>query len=203
MGMPVARGRDEGSARLPVDAGGVEDGSVGAQLSAHQAVAAGIAVDDQIEGHRLVAVGRLGDTVGHHPEHGPEGVGDGAGGGQVGMGQQDAEPVGAGGAGVRQQLLQGLLLAGGRVVDGREAGDGGQHPQVVEQGGVMHPVQNALLAGLEQGVGSGGEHEQIPLAPAQAEGRTEGIAGTLQLAGAAEHIEQRAGGGGGRLEAFA
>ena len=197
MGVPVARGSDEGSAGLPVDAAGIGDGSACIELGAHQRVAARVAVDDQIQGHRLVPVRRLDGPRRHDPEHRPEGVGHGAALGQVAVGQQQAEAIAAGCRGIGQQLVEFLLQPGRRVVGGLETGLGGLYAEVAEQGTVVHPIENAGVLGLQQGGLPGGHDEQVAGAPVQ------GTTRPLQLAGALEHVEEGAGGIGGGLQPLA
>ena len=86
--------------------GGVEDLSIPIDLAAHQGVAAGIAIDDQIDGHRLVPMGRLDGSIGHHSKHGPERVADRPGGGELVVAEQDAEAIGTAGNGIIQQPLK-------------------------------------------------------------------------------------------------
>ncbi len=83
VGVPVAWRGDEGATALPVDAAGVADAAVAVELGAHQGVHPGLAVDDQIQGNRLMPVRGLGGSGGHDPEHRPEHMGHGAGAGQV------------------------------------------------------------------------------------------------------------------------
>ena len=83
----MARRGDEGPTRFPLDALGIDNLAFGVDFGAHQGVAAGVAIDDQIEGHRLVPMGWLDYPGGYDSEHGPEGVGDRAALGQVPIGQ--------------------------------------------------------------------------------------------------------------------
>src|SRR3954454_23205375 len=57
--VPEAGGHDEGRTRLPVGASAVDDIPPVVDLLADERVAAGLAVDDEVEGHRLVMVGEL------------------------------------------------------------------------------------------------------------------------------------------------
>ena len=81
MGVPVARWGDEGTTGLPVDPLGIADGAIGVEVGAHQGVDPRLAIDDQIQGHRLMAVGRLGCPVRNDAVHRPEHMGDRAGAG--------------------------------------------------------------------------------------------------------------------------
>ena len=56
VGVPEARGRHERRARLPLGSPGVDDVAVLVEFLADQRVAAGLAVDDVVQRHRLVAV---------------------------------------------------------------------------------------------------------------------------------------------------
>src|SRR6516164_2721885 len=56
MGVPIARRSHEGEAGLPVDAHRIDDLALVVKLGADQRVAALLAIDDEVEGDRLVTV---------------------------------------------------------------------------------------------------------------------------------------------------
>ena len=71
MGMPLTRWRNEGPAGLPVHPDRVDHVAAVVEAVAKQAVAAGLAIQDQVECHRLVAVRALDLSFGQQPEHRP------------------------------------------------------------------------------------------------------------------------------------
>ena len=102
----MAGRRDEGATRFPVDPLRVADAAIGVEFATHQGVDPGLAINDQVQGDRLVTVGRLGragrDDAIHRPKH----VGDRAGAGQIPVGQQQADAIAAGAAGLLGELEQ-------------------------------------------------------------------------------------------------
>ena len=203
MGVPVTRRCDEGAARFPVDPLGVADRAIGGEFGAHQGETARRAINDQIEGHRLMPVRGLGGSSRHHPEHGPEHMGHGAGGGQFAIGQQQTEPVALGAAGIGRQVVQFCLEPVGGVVGGLKARLAWLHPQIAEQGAIVHPVENAGGIRLQQGISARRQHEQIPRRPAHGHRRAAALCGAFAAPASREHKEQRAGGPGGGLHPFA
>jgi len=180
----MARGGDERTPRLPLDALGIDNVALRVDVGAHQGVTARVAVNDQVQGNRLVAMGGLAGSSRHNPEHGPEGMGNRAALGQVAVSQQQAESVAVGGAGIGQQLIEFRLQQCGRVMGGFEAGAGGSHAEEAQQRPVMHPIKNAGVIGLQQGSLSSGENHQVPCRPVQP------LTGPLQHSASLQHIEQ-------------
>ena len=88
--VPEPRRGDEGPAGLPVDPLRFDDGAVGVEGGADQAVAARAAVDDEVEGDALVPVRSLEASVGEDAEHGPQSVGGGEGLGVTGVAEEDS-----------------------------------------------------------------------------------------------------------------
>ena len=146
VGMPVTGWGHKDAARLPVDSLSIVDRSIGLEFGAHQGVTAGIAGDDEIQGHRLVAVGGLERPSRHHPVHGPQHVGHGAGGWQVAVGQQQAEPIAIGTAGVAGQGIELRLQPIALIARGQKTWLSGFDPEIRQQGSVVDPIEHA--AGL-------------------------------------------------------
>jgi len=172
---------------------GVEDQTIGTQLGAGERVGAGAAIDDQIKGHGLVAVGGLHRPRGHDAKHGPEGVAHGAGGGQVCMAQEDADPIGLGRTRVCGHRLELLLQLWGGVMGGPKARRPGHNPEVAEQWPVVHRIEQGIACGPQLRRHQWGQHKSIPRAP----GHPYGLAAKAarEFTAAAEGIEHSAGPG--------
>ena len=91
--MPQSWWRDERAARLPIDAGRIDNVAPFVQPGAQQRVAAGLGVEDLIERDPLVAVGSLLLIRWQQAEHRPQHVGDGQRPLLLSVGQQDADPA--------------------------------------------------------------------------------------------------------------
>ena len=83
---------------------------------------------------------------------------------------------------------------------GTEARQTRLHTEVAEQGAVVHPVENALLPGLEPGRRPGRQHEHIAALPGQGEGAAVAIARPRQRTAPPQHREQGRGRHRGRAE---
>ena len=110
-------------------------------------------------------VGILDFSFGQETEHGPQGVGDGAGLREVGVGEQDADAVGLTGHGVVGNLLE--FGGGFRVFEhgGMKAFFRGGDAEVTEKGGIVDPVEAGLAIGVMNGFTVGGENHEIALFP--------------------------------------
>jgi len=92
-------------------------------------------------------------------------VGDGAGLGEVGVGEEDADTVGLTGHGVVGNLLE--FGGGFRVFEhgGVEAFLGGGDAQIAEEGCIVDPVEAGFSIGVMDGLTVGGENHEIALLP--------------------------------------
>src|SRR5512135_1494866 len=93
MRVPEPGGRYERRARPPVGTPAVDDVPSVVELLTDQSVAAGLAVDDEIQGDRLVVVGELNGAGGQDAEHGPDHMGDRPGLREFLVGQENAYPA--------------------------------------------------------------------------------------------------------------
>ena len=95
-----------------------------------------------------MAVGILHLPFREEPEHGPQGVGDGPGLREIGVGKKNAEPIRLTAYRIFDNLLKfGLGL--GMLEDGRlESLLGGGDSEIPEQRGVVHPVHTGFALGM-------------------------------------------------------
>ena len=89
--MPEARRSDERRSRLPVSPLRVLDVALVIDLASDQGVAALLALDDEVQGDRLMPVRKLDGPGGQHAEHGPDHMRDRPGLVELLVGQQDAD----------------------------------------------------------------------------------------------------------------
>ncbi|NCX47881.1 MAG: hypothetical protein EBW82_04590 [Verrucomicrobia bacterium] len=92
-------------------------------------------------------------------------MGDGAGLGEVGIGEEDADTVRLTGHGVVGNLLE--FGGGFRVFEhgGVEAFLGGRDAQIAEEGCIVDPVEAGFSIGVMDGLTVGGENHEIALFP--------------------------------------
>ena len=110
-------------------------------------------------------VGILDFSFGQKTEHGPQGVGDGAGLREVGVGEEDADAVGLTGHGVVGNLLE--FGGGFRVFEhgGVEAFFRGGDAEIAEKWSIMDPVEAGFSVGVMDGFAVCGENHKIALFP--------------------------------------
>jgi len=103
--------------------------------------------------------------LGQKTEHGPQGVGDGSGLREVGVGKEDADTVRLTGHGVVGNLLE--FGGGFRVFEhsGMEAFFRSGDAEITEKGGIVDPVEAGLAIGVMDGFAVGGENHEIALFP--------------------------------------
>ena len=185
--MPVAGRRDEAGARRPVLAPTVSDHPRLVEFRADHRVAAGLAVDHEIHRHRFMAMGVLHRVLRQEAEHRPHRVGDGPGGGEVPVGEQDADAIGVRGLGIGGDLRE-LLLRLAVLIEGRlEARDRRRRAEIAQQRRVMHPVEPRLAVRVMQGVAVRRQHHVVALRP------VDGLAARVRPPAAAKHEEHLAG----------
>ena len=190
VGVPVSRGGDEGGARFPVFPVAVLDHAVGIEFGSDHGVAARLAANDKVESDRFVPVGILDFSLGQEPEHGPQGVRDGAGLGEVGVGKKNADAVGLTGHGVARNLLK--FGGGFRVFEhgGMKAFFRGGDTEIAEQGCIVDPVEAGFALGVMDSFPVGGENHEVALFP------FDGPAAGFRAPRALKDEEQLAGGKG-------
>lgn len=110
-------------------------------------------------------VGILDFSFGQKTEHGPQGVSDGAGLREVGVGEEDADAVGLTGYGVVGNLLEfgsgfGVFEHGGLKPFFR-SGDA----EIAEQWAIMDPVEAGFAIRVMSRFAVGGENHEIALVP--------------------------------------
>ena len=165
MGVPVTCGGNERGAGYPVFPVTVLDHAVCIQFGANHCVAARLTADDKVEGYRFMTVGILDFSLRQESEHGPQGVGDGAGLGEVGVGEEDADAVRLTGHGVVGNLLE---FGGGFGVfehRGVKSFFRGGDAEIAKKGGIVDPVEAGFAFGVMDGFTVGGENHEIALPP--------------------------------------
>ena len=110
-------------------------------------------------------VGILDFSLRQETEHGPQGVGDGAGLREIGVGEKDADTVGLTGHGVIGNLLE--FGGGFRVFEhgGMEAFFRSGDAEITEKGGIVDPVKAGFAIGVMDRFTVGGENHKIALFP--------------------------------------
>jgi len=110
-------------------------------------------------------VGILDFSLGQKSEHGPQGVGDGAGLWEVGVGEENADAVRLTGHGVVGNLLEfggGLGVFEHRGVKSFfRRGDA----EIAKKGGIVDPVEAGFTIGVMDGFTVSGENHEIALFP--------------------------------------
>ena len=110
-------------------------------------------------------VGILDFPLRQESEHGPQGVGDGAGLWEVGVGEENADAVRLTGYWVVGKLFE--FGGGFRVFEhgGVEAFFRGGDAEIAEQGCIVDPVEAGFTIGVMDGFAVGGENHEITLFP--------------------------------------
>ena len=147
VGVPPTRWCPERRGIPPVGADGVDDVSLLVEALAQQRVTTRLAVDNQVQGRRLVMVRQLDGAGRQHPVHGPERRRDGFGLGEILVGQQHADAVARGGPGIVLDLLEFpvfVLVPVQRRLESRRVGS---NAQVGQQRCVVDPVESGIGLG--------------------------------------------------------
>ena len=179
--VPEPGRRHERRARLPVGTLGVDDVPILVEIPADQRIASGLAIDDQVEGDRLVMVRELNFPLRQHAEHRPDDVSHRSRLGELLVREQDAHAAPLGGLRV---LLDDLQLRVGALlgIERRPESRGRRlDAQVSQQGLVVHPVEGRIRIGVVRRPGAGGQREDVALLPG------EPVAVDLRPAGAPDH----------------
>ena len=110
-------------------------------------------------------VGILDFSLGQKAEHGPQGVGDGAGLWEVGVGEENADAVRLTGYWVVGNLFE--FGGGFRMFEhrGMKAFFRGCDAEIAEKGGIVDPVEAGFSIGVMNGFAVSGENHKIALFP--------------------------------------
>lgn len=165
VGVPVTCGSDERGTGYPVFPVTILDHPFCIQFGSDHRVAARLTADDKVECDRFMPVGILDFSLGQKTEHGPQGVGDGAGLREVGVGQENADAVRLTGDWVVGNLFE--FGSGFRVFEhGRvEAFFRGGDAEIAEQGCIVDPVAAGFTIGVMDGFAVSWENHKIALFP--------------------------------------
>lgn len=105
-GMPPTRGCHEYRGGFPIGATRAHDITIVVQLLAHEAVTAGLAVNDQVQRHGPMTVRQLNSAFRQHTIHGPEHMCDGLGLFEILIGEQHADATARSGTRIALDLFQ-------------------------------------------------------------------------------------------------
>ena len=163
--MPEARRRHKHRVRVPVEPLAVGHVAVLIERLAHHRVAAGLGVDHQIHGDRLVAVRSLHSPHRQEPEHRPHHVGDRHRLREQAAAKQHAQPVGTGARGIVDHGVEGLEDRLAAVDRGRKSRLPRRCPEIPQQRFVVHPVEGGIFGGIVEGRPACGQREQVTRMP--------------------------------------